>query len=90
MELNRITEIAHFIRTYTNSIQTLNETMSQVNFIQFLISNTFFLFVLLKVTQSLYSIQVIPSDDIIIQARSNQQSTEIELLLYDIYVWSIF
>jgi len=32
MELDRITEMANYIRTYTNSIQTLSETMHQVNF----------------------------------------------------------
>ena len=41
---------------------------------------------LFKVTQDLYAIQVLPTNDIILQARSNAQSTETEILLYDIYV----
>jgi hypothetical protein len=41
---------------------------------------------LLQVAQELYLIKVLPSTDIVIQARSNVQPTEIEILLYDIYV----
>jgi hypothetical protein len=41
---------------------------------------------LLQVAQDLYLIKVLPSTDIVIQARSNVQPTEIEILLYDIYV----
>jgi hypothetical protein len=39
-----------------------------------------------QVTQDLGAIQVLPSNDIIVQARSNVQPTEFEILLYDIYV----
>ena len=34
-------------------------------------------------------VQVSPNDDLIIQARSNVETSEIELLLYDIYVGQI-
>jgi hypothetical protein len=83
MELDRITEMGNYIRTYTNSIQTLSETMHQVNFIQFFILNILFL---LKITQDLYSIKVLPSNDIISQTRSIDQPAELDILLYDIYV----
>ncbi|CAF2706637.1 unnamed protein product [Rotaria sp. Silwood2] len=38
-----------------------------------------------QVSHELNSIQVLPNEDIIIEARSNLQTTEIEILLYDIY-----
>ena len=39
-----------------------------------------------KISQELYAIQISASTDIIIQARSNVQPAELEVLLYDIYV----
>jgi hypothetical protein len=71
MEFERITEMANYIRTYTNAIHTLSTTMQQV-------------------TQDLYSIQVSPPDDIIVQVKSNVQPAELDILLYDIYVCLIF
>ncbi len=43
-----------------------------------------------QVTQDLYSIQVSPPDDIIVQVKSNVQPAELDILLYDIYVCLIF
>lgn len=40
---------------------------------------------LLKIKQELNSIHVTPQDDIVIEAKSNIQTTETEILLYDIY-----
>jgi hypothetical protein len=31
MEIDRITEMEKFLQTFTNAIQTLNETMNQVS-----------------------------------------------------------
>ncbi|CAF3807228.1 unnamed protein product [Rotaria sp. Silwood1] len=38
-----------------------------------------------RISHELNSIQVVPNEDIIMEARSNLQTTEIEILLYDIY-----
>ncbi|CAF4868928.1 unnamed protein product [Rotaria sp. Silwood1] len=38
-----------------------------------------------QISHELNSIQVVPNEDIIMEARSNLQTTEIEILLYDIY-----
>ncbi|CAF5213051.1 unnamed protein product, partial [Rotaria magnacalcarata] len=37
------------------------------------------------ISHDLNSIQISPNEDIITQARSNSQSNELEILLYDIY-----
>jgi hypothetical protein len=40
----------------------------------------------LKVSQDLFAIQITPRNDIVTEARSNLQTPETEILLYDIYV----
>jgi hypothetical protein len=39
-----------------------------------------------QIKQDLYSIQITPQDDIVMEAKLNVQTTETEILLYDIYV----
>jgi hypothetical protein len=86
MELDRITEMEKFIQTYNNAIQILCETMNQVNY---LIDRIIYLFFFRKVKQDLYSIRITPQDDITTEAKLNVQTTETEILLYDIYVCKV-
>ena len=85
--MTRMTEMEKSIQIYAKSIQELSETMYQV---RALTSNRMFspgvVFFPSKLSQELGSIKVSPADDIISEGKSNIQTTEIEILVYDIYV----